>query len=63
MQAETDRYIVVPGQAPGYKIGQLAILRIRDKAREALGAAFDIRAFHDEASSHRPCGWRITARA
>lgn len=43
-----ERYIAMPGQATAYMIGKLKIVELREKAREALGDAFDIRDFHDE---------------
>jgi len=42
-----ERYIVMPGQATAYKVGMLHILKVREKAKTALGDKFDIRKFHD----------------
>jgi len=48
IQAETDRYISGPGQACSYKLGQLKIRELRDRAKRQLGPKFDIKTFHDE---------------
>jgi len=45
--SEVERYVVNPGQACSYKIGQLEIFRLRDKARTALGPRFTIKEFHN----------------
>jgi uncharacterized protein (DUF885 family) len=44
---EIERYAVTPGQACGYMLGKLTFLAARKKARDALGARFDIKSFHD----------------
>jgi uncharacterized protein (DUF885 family) len=48
IQAETDRYISGPGQACSYKLGQLKILELRERAKKELGPKFDLKTFHDE---------------
>jgi uncharacterized protein (DUF885 family) len=46
-QQEIERYCVWPGQACSYMVGKITILRLREKAKAALGPRFDIRQFHD----------------
>jgi uncharacterized protein (DUF885 family) len=48
VSAEVERYIVDPGQALAYKVGELTLRRLRTQCEQTLGARFDIRAFHDQ---------------
>jgi len=45
---EIDRYIVLPGQACAYKVGEIALLKLRRKAKKALGKQFNLKAFHTQ---------------
>lgn len=45
--SEIERYIVNPGQACAYKVGQLHILSLRQRAMDRMGPLFDLKGFHD----------------
>ena len=45
--SEIDRYIIYPGQATAYMLGQLEIRKAREEAQQAMGSKFDIKQFHD----------------
>jgi uncharacterized protein (DUF885 family) len=46
-QSEVDRYVIMPGQACSYKIGQMKILELREEAKKKMGAKFSLKAYHN----------------
>jgi uncharacterized protein (DUF885 family) len=46
-QSEVDRYVMMPGQACSYKIGQLRILELREESKKVMGARFSLKGYHD----------------
>src|SRR5215472_11497810 len=60
---EIDRYVVMPGQAVSYLTGKLEILRIREEARERLGQAFSLPAFHAAVLDHGSLPMPVLARS
>jgi uncharacterized protein (DUF885 family) len=60
---EIERYVSWPGQACGYKIGHLEILRLREHARMRLGGRFDLKGFHDAVLSYGSVPLEVLSRA
>src|SRR5689334_21711669 len=63
LAAEVDRYVVMPGQALAYLTGKLEILRIREEARQRLGPAFSLPAFHAAILDHGSLPMPVLARS
>jgi uncharacterized protein (DUF885 family) len=62
MTTEVERYAVWPGQACAYMVGREEINRLRDKARAALGAKFDLKSFHDVLLTNGSMPFTVMAR-
>ena len=60
---EIERYCCWPGQACGYKVGHLELLRLRESAKTRLGGRFNLRAFHDEVLGYGSPPLEVLARA
>jgi uncharacterized protein (DUF885 family) len=61
-QREIDRYCVYPGQACSFMVGRLEFLRLREEARARLGAAFDVRDYHELVLAAGPMPMEVVAR-
>ena len=59
--AEVERYIAVPGQALGYKVGEFQIRALRTEAERELGARFDVKAFHRQVLADGPLPMEVLA--